>query len=668
MDNFEQLKQDVYEDRLKLNALIGQVGQLSSTPSTGGMIGFQPVPLAPQIPAANQLRNGDLSHSTNTYNEPTPAAPGSDSLFECAWFYSNDEPVAGQQLSLANALTTSVNQTLKSSGHSTYNVNYSDWDNTKGTGRFQGTTSVDAPFPNNTATPGKIEALGVILARRNATIRIPDPCQFCVGVWDNTTGELDWLTGTPFSLTAEVQGSPATTTERRYVVFALTDRGYTFLSQEVTVAAAPSDAAYLAGATVRLSWEYLAGIIQYQIYRHDITAGEFHLLESPTSGVNSYIDNGTITDVTVTGYPSATDSAPKAFVATQPGALEDLAIDGVSASWSSFYMNVQIPATYDQGNTTANQIFRMFLSTALDREMEDAVVSNGDPTVTSVSADFTALDVGRSVVLTSADEQNSLTTTIASLTSESEIELTDAPTWSDSASTLYITGGGDHGLLFDLVHLSYHTQAVYAPFPDDLNRTLQPTASPNGSSQGTIGGGGVPTGGEGGPTCIALDCPVNVMRGDKLSSIPYHSIIAGHSLYSGSMHANSVRRLRPGITDNLIILRTSNWIELPCSPSHQVRVNRLGLKRRVDMMRVGDQVVTSINGRVEMAKVAEIIHTGQRVQVGTFELEPSHTYSAGYRYYKNSLHRFSMWVLESVRGPDVVGVLSSNAKPIENQV
>lgn len=54
-----------------------------------------PVPLISQ--AKNQLLNGDFSHSVMTWNDQLPNT-GGDRNEECAWWFSNDEPVLGQVL------------------------------------------------------------------------------------------------------------------------------------------------------------------------------------------------------------------------------------------------------------------------------------------------------------------------------------------------------------------------------------------------------------------------------------------------------------------------------------------------------------------------------------------------------------------------------------------
>jgi hypothetical protein len=591
-------------------------------------------------------------------------------VLEAAWWFSNDSPVLGQQLDFTNSETSPVNQTLKMVGHSTYDPGYSEWDNVHGIGRFQGTTTIDAPLILNSATPGKTESLGFIIAKANPSeagfISIPDSCLIWAGIWDNTTGQLYWLSGSSFALSGSVRGTPAGTTERRYAIFAKTDRGYTFLSTELTLANAPNDASFTGNggtADVYLSWDAIPGILEYDVYRHDITAGKFRLLESIGSGANTYADNGEINVNDDTGgYPTATNANAIAYVASFPTDLSQINTDGVDAKWSSFYLNIPIPNTYDQSLTTANQVLRIGLTEPVDRYVTNAVVVASDTTVTSATANFSSLDAGRDVTLTSEDGTDTLDTTIASVTNATTIELTDAPDWTDSATTLFIHEGGDHGVLIDLCHLSYVPGSVYGPYADDLNRTLQPTAAPNGSTQGGIGSGGGNTGGgEGGLSCVALDMPITTIIGEKLQGACLGEIVSGSLLFSGDIKGNYVDRILYGKTSNLCIIRTWNGVELACSESHPIITSRLDDRgRKAGDLKVGEFVLTSINGRVERSRIKEVIHTKQKAEVGMPRLHGTHLYAAGKRYYPTVWHRIKAWFTPK----EVVGLISHNVKSL----
>lgn len=558
---------------------------------------FTPIPETVAPSAVNQLRNGDLSHSVNTWNES--AVVTTDKSKECAHWYSHDAPSAGQQLDASTSLAdlnidadanVATNKTLKEATHSTYNVAFCDWDRSHGVARLEGTKTLDAPLPANTATPnaGQI-CLGVRAALRNSSITLSDTCRFFAGIWDNTAGERDWLkASTSFTVTASVRGTPAATTERRYKVFLYTDRGYTILSDEVVVAAAPTDASYSSTVDVYLTWPLTPGILEAHVYMLDVTAGVYRLLEKTSS--NSYADNGVYVNVAVAGYPAATDDRAKAYVATESGQLTDLAVDGEAASWDTIFLNIPIPAGYDMSATTDKQWLR--------------------------------------------------------------IGLTESPT------------GGDHGVLLDLIHISYQPGSVYAPYPEDMNRQLAPAATPNGSSQGGVGTGGGSDPGDGGIACVAEFAPVCVFVGNSVRSIPYRKVGAGEAIFSGDRRASYVIKRMRGECASLLLVRTENGVELPCSPSHRIITGRGDANgRAAQSLRAGDYVMTYCAGRVELSKVTEIIDTGIPARVGTFRLSPGHVYVAGWRRERTIMGRIKRLARRLLGRPEeAAGILSHNRK------
>lgn len=559
--------------RLRLEELRGG-GGVVPVPRTD----FEPVEPAPQVAAVNQLRNGDLSHSVRTWNS---GAAGDQDL-ECAHFFTNDAPSTGQQLFETTAATSSTNQTLKSSTHSTYNSAYCDWDRTNGIGRLEGTKTLDAPLPSNTARPNTgLMCVGLRAARRNSSIALASSCRIYAGIWDNTAGQRDWLkANSAFALTATPRGTPGASVERRYKVLLYTDRGYTYLSSEATVASAPADGSYSSTVDVYLTWRAIPGILEAHVYMFVPSTGTYRLLEK-TSG-SSYADNGTFQNVTVTAYPTATDDRAKAYVATETDALTDLAVDGVDSEWDTIFLNIPIPYNYNVGVTTDKQWLRIGLSVA--------------------------------------------------------------PT------------GGDHGVLVDLVHVSYVPGATYAPHPEDLNRSMQPAAAPNGSSQGGVGSGGGTDPGGGGVSCVEVSTPIAIYEGERECTVPFIGVRQGAMVVSTELRANRVTKIRRASCPSLVYLRTENGVELLCSPSHRVitgRNDRNG--RAVERLCKGDFVLTYLDGRVERSRVAEIRDTGQPGEVGTFSLEPAHVYVAG-----RQRRRFFR------RRARVAGVLAHNLKMLDN--
>jgi len=669
-----QLEQDLYEVQIRLNELVQASGKdlpPNVTPLSPQSTNFFPVPVVNSPSAVNQLRNGEYGHSVNTWFEIV-AAPASDQGFECALWFSNSEPVNGQALSAENSITDPGvdNSTLKAAGHPFYDPEYSDWDRSNGWARFQGTTSIDAPMPTNTKA-GLTQFFGGLLALNNedyptVTYHMPADTMIRGGLWDNTAGQLDWLPGIFDFTFSAIQGTPSGSTERRYKIFARTDRDYTFLSDELVIANAPDDASF-ATSSVYMTWRAVPGILEYDVYRHDITAGEFQLLNSIGNGSTAYSDDGHILKGDVGSYPTPTNAVPIAFVSTYPGDLDFVPVNG-TADWIQLWLNIAIPQTYDMSQTTDAQWIRLYLSNALDRSVSDVVTTSADTTMTSAIGSFTALDAGRTVRLT--DGENVLDTAINTYTNATTVELDDPWPYPNATDvTMYITGGGDHGLLMDLVHSSFVGRAAFAPNPEDLNRALQPQSSPTGSTQGGPGGGGSPEPGDGGVGCVPLDTPVMMWLGERLKSIPLIRLLTGDGMFSGGLYVNSVQNVRILWADRLLRIRTENAIELYCTLKHPlIRTRTDSRGQMASKFREGDFVLTSINGKVERSRIVSIAEVTGKVQVGTPILNGTHWYFAGHRYPKNPYVRLRRFVLKLLRKPDVVGIGSHNIKIESGQV
>lgn len=647
MNQVEQLRAD-------LDRLTRQVGELST--GAGGQVSSlnvptsvdptPPLPQPPVPPSANQLRNGDFSHSVNTWHEAV-AAPGTDKVLECAHWYSNNAPAAGQALSFVDARTNANNQTLKTPTHSTYNVAFCDWGLPAGIARMQGTKSLDAPFPNNSVFAGRPMYMGAIIARRNATISIADDCRIAAMLYDNNAQDFI-KAGSAFHLSGSVRGVPAGTTERRYKVLAETDRGYSFLSDELVLAGAPNDASFVPGVDVFLSWEQIEGVLRYRIFRRNVVAGTYDELREITSGSNTYGDNNSILDAGVAGYPAASDDRVKCYVATLAGQLSNVAIDGVALKWDSLFLNIPVPGSLS-ASATGNQVFRLALTKALDRRMTDAVSVAASNSISSATGAFTAQDTGRMATL--LDEDGNVVHGPEAITFVDATHVTFATNVASSEvnAVLFIEGGGDHGLLIDMLHIGYIPRSTYAPYFEDLNRTLFSTALPNSSSQGGIGSGGDNGDpGDGGIVgCVTMDTPITMLFGNHLIALPFEKAARGAVVTSGNHQPNVVLDIFWSETDNLHVVRTQNSMELKCSPGqklftsfvdhHGVSVNRL---------RVGDNVLTCADGRDEISPIIEIHATGKRATVGTFRLSPGHKFLAGRQklsWWRKTIYRLMGW-------------------------
>lgn len=678
MNKQEQLRADVSRLQLQLNDIGAQLGANQTQPPTISSPdkSFQPIPVTTSPSAVNQIRNGEASHSNNTWYEAV-AAPTADKGKECGIWFSNDAPVAGQVLDFTTGITNPTNKTLKAfvndgGVHSTYNAAYCDWDRARGIIRLTGDKSLDQPLSSNrVVTPNRpVQYVGALIALLNSTIVIPSDCHVYAGIWDNTNSapRPDWLQGSAFALSGSVRGTPAATTERRYKVLAFTDRGFTYLSTEVTLGSAPSDAAF-ATSDVFLSWRVVPGILRYAVYRQDITAAKYRLLRTDIIG-GSYVDNGSLVDDDVGGYPSATDTLLKAYTATRDGDLGNVPVDG--SPWAVLSLNPAIPRDYDQGTTTAEQVLRLGLTKALDRRMIDAVSVAASTTVQSATGNFTALDTGRLATLYAADgvtvKHGPEAITFVDAT---HVTFATAVATSNTGAVLYIVGGGDHGLLIDALHMSYVPGAAFAANPEDDRLTKggqNPIAAPSSSSQGGAGGGGDIDPGGGGIGCVTLDCPIGVMVGHRLESLSWRAILTGEFLFSGDLRPNQVFRKPTARTESLQLVRIrASWlydIELPCSPKHRVITEPLDSRgRAVEDLRPGDRILSNIDSVVERRSIRKIVNTGQEANVGTFVLGSGHVYSAGRVHYRSWFH---LWIARLLRIHPVVGVLSHNEKPIES--
>lgn len=664
--NRAQLRQDLYEVQLRVNQLAGQITTIlptNITPLSPPTTNFFPAPVAVSPSAVNQIRNGEFGHSVNTWFEAA-YLPMSDQNYECALWFSNDEPVLGQQLSENNSLTDPGidNETLKFVGHPFYNPDFSDWDRENGLARFQGTTSIDAPFPSNFTKGNLTQYLGFLMARNaddypTVTYHIPDNTILYAGIWDNTTGQLYWLPGVFDFTFSEVRGTPAVTAERRYKIFARTDRGYTFLSSELTIANAPTDASY-ATSDVYFTWSAVPGVLEYDIYRHNITAATYDLLDSIGNGSTAYSDDNHILEAGVAGYPTPTNSVPIAFVGTYPGDLEDVPVDG--SPWVVAWLNIATPTAYNMSLTTDKQWLRMYLSNALDRSVSDIVATMGDATITSAIGSFTAQDKDRVATLTDEDG-NELVTSIDAYTNATEVELTDPWPYPNATSvTIYIEEGGDHGLLIDVLHTSFVGRSAFAPNPEDV-RELQPVAAPNGSSQGGPGGGGGIDPGGGGVGCVTDSTPIITLNGNSLLARIFQLFKDGDWVESGNLNPNQVLEKRPTMIENVHILRTANNIEVECSPSSvwaRGRNDRHGQKLTNFMQ--GDSILTMINGATEVTTVKEIISTSRREHGGTFSLSPGSYFFAGKRIYTSRREKVIMQIKRLLGIKDIAGVAHHN--------
>lgn len=577
-------------------------------------------PVSIPAQASNQLKNGDLAHSIYTWNN---LHSGTNWVTSCAFFYTHTVPTATQELFLT-FLSGVANNSIKSVSDTYYDATYTDWDLSKGYARLNGTTTLDTPLPQNLANPGKTEYLVFLAARANQYISLADDCRLFGGIWDNTAGQRNWLTAaTAFTVTGSVVGTPAGTTSRKYKIYARTDKGYDYLSNELTLASAPNNGSFVANSVyVSLSWDSLPGVISYDVYR--LTGATYEFLYSITNGSTSYNDQNNV-EATVAGYPTATDTYNRAYNSTRVGELANLAVDGVSSAWSTIELPIRIPSDYDQSVTTSNQWVRLGLTQAADLSIDNCT-THSNTTVDLPDTILTADHVGLTVEL--SDGTNTATRTINAQAGNS-LTLSSSISWSNSITTVRVVGGGFHGVYVDLVHVSYATGSVYSPHAEDYNHTLQPVSAPNGSTQGGVGVAGDGSS-DGGVRCLWEDETVLTLIGGERVWKKAKECRIGEALPSGNLQPNYITDIGFGVADTVTI-RTRNGWEKHCTLTHRVITSVMDINgTMVKRLRVYDIVLTDMDGKIEPSTIIAIEPHLEKQKVVTFTLSPTRTFMSGH--------------------------------------
>lgn len=594
-----------------------------------------PVPVTISSTAKNQLLNGDFSHSQRTWNSPTPLAD--DMNMECAYWFSNVAPSLGQVLATTDNFHNpgSANKTLKSSTHSAYDAAYADWDSAAGTARFGTDKTVDALLAGRFVIASRTHYVAFIVARASQYVVFPDAAYIYAGFWINNGGSSYWLKGSnPFALNGAVEGV-ATGIEQRYKVFARTDRATSFLSTEVTFAAG-SGPVFASGDTVNLSWDRLldVGIISYDIYRYTPSIPQYKLLARIESGSNTYIDNNAF-DETAAGYPTATDDRSIALTTTRRNitgnVLNNIAIDGISAAWSTLAFPIKIPTDYNVG-AGSEQWLRIGIGgltgARLDLQVSDAVVT-GTTNVESVAAQFVAGHAGLTCTLRDSNGVQT-SNTIASFTDSTHIVLTTPVT--NGTFTLTIHGGAPaQSLVMDCVHSSYGDGATFGHNDQDYTppRPQYPVAAPNGSSQGGTGDGGGPTDG-GGPECVEVNEPIVILYGNQTVEKRAADITIGQVVESANMVPNVITNSNKFHCPDIWYIETQNGCSLNASPSHPIfrsRIDKTGTP--MDKLKVGDKVLTSVSGAYRQSKIVKLGPTGKPGFVQMLTCKPTPSFVAG---------------------------------------
>lgn len=558
--------------------------------------------------------------------------------------------------------TTSVNNTLKTTAHTTYSARYSRWNSSNGWAELTDTKCVDILLPGNlidATTP--LARVSLFAALKNNYIEIPAACLMGTGVWDNTSAQRKFLAGS-IGLSASVAGTPALTVERRYRVLFTSDRGYQLLSPEVTVANAPRDSTFSSVNYVAISWLQQAGQLQVDIYEYLPTgpegaSGPVYRLLRQESSATSYIHQGSFLPVTVSGYPTPTGTERTATYFTETGDLQTN-LAPVLSSWITINFPNQVPNNYNKANTTDRQWLRIWL-TVPPNLFVTGCTTDGSTTLTAPAACFDAeydslFDAGTLVAeIYDANDTLITTTTVASRTDDTHVVLGTAIA-AGANRKIRIVGGGFHGVYIDKIHLGYQQNTSYAPNAFDI-RTLQPLAAPTSSTQPTGPGGN-----EGGTTrCVVADTPVKLY--DR-TWIPIDEGERGMLWAAGSIEPNYLVDLKPGV-EWVRLVRAANGVWIECTDTEAFVVSGSDFSGTpLYRMRVGDPVMTEIDDRWESSTIVEISSYRRQDVVYTPSLSNSHLFVAG-RLEQTRWQRFLNWIFRRRRQRG--GFLLHNVKPIE---
>lgn len=534
------------------------------------------------------------------------------------------------------------NQTLKAPDHSDYDPVYADWALPSGTARFGGNATLDMQLPGTLIIPSRKYYIGFICAKSNAYIVFPNTAYLYAGFWLNNGVDSYWIMGSnPFTLSGGINGSPATTIDRKYRIFARTDRATSFLSTELDFPTAPDDAAFSLGASVSLSWTRLGdvGIISYDVYRQ--TGSTYTLLQEVESGANTYVDNN-VQELNVIGYPTATDDRSIALTTTRTlttsSVLDTMAVDGVSAAWSNLSFPIPIPYDYDASDPPVSgddglQWLRIGVG-GLTGDYADlslpTVTVTGGVTVTGDYDLFTLEMEGLAVVLN--DGVSDYRAEVDTFTDENNIDI-DLPV-PDGTYSIYIIGGaGPHCILIDCVSSSYADGATFSNNDQDLTppRPQFPRAAPNGSNQGGTGGSGEP--GDGGgphPGCPEENEPISVLFGNEVMEKRAADVRIGDVVTSGNIAPNRMVDVQRLWCPDIWLIETENGCALKASPSHPVHRNSLDFfGTPMEALSVRGKVLTFVNGVCGQSRITTLGPTGKGGWTMRFSCSPGRTYIAG---------------------------------------
>lgn len=616
---------DLQRDYIDLEARITALSsQISAIP-------LSTTPLINASAAVNQIRNGDFSHSVASWFQDTVAP---NNVYECAWMYSH--PITpGQAMSKTTSRSgAGTDYSLKEATNSIYDPNFSDWDWPTGSARFQGATDVSGFFPGNNVQPGYTYNMVGCFVKLNQYVTCNPNVRMFAGLYAHSTskGAWDWIFG-EFVITATVIGAVATPTSRDYMIHTITNRDFRVNSTVLTVANAPSDADFAGGARVVLQWKKVLnyGVLSYDIYRD--TGGTFLKLFSVANGT-TYIDNGSFLE-TAFAFPGADFDELVAYTSTDGGIIRDLPYigDPLATDWATIPFSIKVPQNYDMGDTVFadGQWFRIGFSNLtgnLDIDVHDASIILHDKTLTTAtSGQFTADQVGCSIDIFLASDLV-FTTTIDSFTNANEVEMADSAPDTLDGLRLYIhEGAPKHAIYMDLLHIGFVQGATYAPNAEDISPDRGiPTITPNGTTQGSTGGGQPPNTGDGTPTCLFAEELVTMADGVRRA---ISEVTWGDHLDNGYGGSNRVVDIKDWAAD-VWLIATENGAEIRATPTKRIYVTKKK-KLPLSALNEGDRILTKIDGKIVPSKIIAKHLLFPKAQVRQIGLRPTDVFLSGSR-------------------------------------
>lgn len=548
------------------------------------------------------------------------------------------DAIAGVPIDLTTTTTGGnlvYNFALKNSTSTTYALTMSDWDWTTGTARFEGATDVSCPLPGNNIEPGYTYYAVGSFVKVNQYIACDRSVRLFAGLYAHSTALAgwDWVYGDNTVTATVIPGTPYTGgVSTDYLVHTVTNRDFTVNSSVVTVANGPTVTDFNNGARVLLSWAKVLnfGVNSYNVYRN--TGGTYVNLFNVVHGT-TYIDNNSVL-AAAAGYPSADYSKLIAYTSTSAGIVDALPHQGdpLDPQWAVIPFAIKVPQNFNMGDVVIADRFwlRMgFLGVTgnFDLRMADGSITSGSPTVTTTSSgQFTAAMVGLTVDIRAIKDDSVIyTSTISGYTDANTITTAaNAPTTQSPVYVYIYHAAPDHPIQMDIDHLGLVPGASYAPFSEDLTRTLPPPVVPNGTTQGGNPGGQPPGTPDGTPVCLWLEEQVTMHDGTqkRIGDLAY-----GDKLADGFGGWNTVHEIQDGVSDIWLVV-TENGAELVASPTKQVYTSTT-TKKRLSAIHIGDIILTSDGVSSIGSPVIAKNPLKDRAIVRQIGLLPKHSFLAG---------------------------------------